>query len=110
MGNGLGNGPFLPALVTASQQENDCLPLSAEVDTVAGTMVDPELLYPSAQGLAIAQIACRQAGEPGTDSSPGQTIGQSRQPSLKRRAASAVGIDTQFHDGIPKDTVMQSRL
>ncbi len=75
MGNGLGNGPILPALVTASKQENKCVPLAAEVNAVAGAMVHPELLHPSAQGLAIAQVACRYARQPGPDSGPSQAVG-----------------------------------
>jgi len=64
---GAGDVPGLTALVATAEEDDDCPPLPAKVDSVAGAIVDAELVHALPHGFAVAEVPHAKARDTGSD-------------------------------------------
>jgi hypothetical protein len=72
--------PSLRPLVSSAEEKNDHLADPCEVNTVTRAPINPQLHYPFAHRLDVAQVADRDSREPRFDARTRLPIVQSLQP------------------------------
>ncbi|MFH0899692.1 MAG: hypothetical protein V2A73_03560 [Pseudomonadota bacterium] len=89
---------LVPFGATAEQQD-DTIASLAEVDAVAGALIEAQLVQTATEGMGVAEVAEAQACQAHTDASCGRSIFQRSQPLGEWRTAIVrlVDLDLQRH-------------
>jgi len=87
----------LAAFVSTAQQQNDGFSVASVIHAVAGAEILAQFPYAFAAWLAVAEIPCRNLGEPKGYSRFGLLVPEGIKPCLKRHATSFIAI---MFDGV----------
>jgi hypothetical protein len=100
----------LSALVSATEQQHDRRTDLAEIDSVAWSVIDPELLNPITHTVTVSEVPQPYSIQPHSNLGSGLDIAQRGKPFAKRRQTILRHIDLEFFGVVSIGSIVAYKL